>query len=290
MLFISSIFFQIFGYKSYGGFVPFGPVEEITIGTSQFGFGLAGFLVGFGTKLSNGCTSGHGLCGIPRLSLRSFVAVCTFFATGVLTSTIIRNLNISLLLDESSIPINTIDHSQTSTIFTFLGLALPIFGLLYAKLTNPNIHTISLLKDQCIVFTVGLVFAIGLMVAGMSRRSNILNFLNLGGNWNPALLFVFCSGLLFNFITFTIMTKKGTSLNGSKVFNPQNSKIDLQLVLGALLFGLGWGIAGICPGPFFVLFSISTYPIQILWGMGFVIGMILASQVSKLPSKTNVSS
>jgi uncharacterized membrane protein YedE/YeeE len=127
---------------------------------------------------------------------------------------------------------------------------------------------------------VGLIFAIGLMVSGMSRRVNILQFLQINNNWNPSLMFVLCCGLLVNSITFAIMRKKGVSINGCKVFDPQNAVVDWQLVFGAFCFGLGWGIGGLCPGPFFTLFSIFTVPIQLLWGIGLAIGMLVASKVS----------
>jgi uncharacterized membrane protein YedE/YeeE len=84
MLFVSGVFFNIFGYSEEGhGLIPFGPETMITFGTSYVGYAVSGFLVGFGTKLSNGCTSGHGLCGMARLSIRSFVAVGVFLLTAI---------------------------------------------------------------------------------------------------------------------------------------------------------------------------------------------------------------
>lgn len=88
MLIASGIFFDIFGYETSNKFTPFGPAEHITSQTSYIGYALAGLLVGFGTKLSNGCTSGHGLCGLPRFSIRSFVAVCVFLCTAIGISTL----------------------------------------------------------------------------------------------------------------------------------------------------------------------------------------------------------
>ena len=84
----SGIFFDIFGYGTYNGFTPFGSKDEISKSTSYPGYALAGLLVGFGTKLSNGCTSGHGLCGMPRLSIRSFVAVAIFLTSAIGISTL----------------------------------------------------------------------------------------------------------------------------------------------------------------------------------------------------------
>jgi uncharacterized membrane protein YedE/YeeE len=88
MLLVSGLFFDVFGYGTSNGFTPYGPEEQITSFTSYVGYALAGLLVGFGTKLGNGCTSGHGLCGLPRFSIRSLVAVCIFLCTAIAIGTL----------------------------------------------------------------------------------------------------------------------------------------------------------------------------------------------------------
>lgn len=93
-------------------------------------------------------------------------------------------------------------------------------------------------------------------------------------------------GLLVNFITFNVMRKKGTSLNGNQVFDPKVNTIDWKLFFGAFCFGLGWGLGGLCPGPFLVLFAVSTIPIQVFWGVGLVIGMFVAHSITKISKKT----
>jgi uncharacterized membrane protein YedE/YeeE len=65
-------------------------------------------------------------------------------------------------------------------------------------------------------------------------------------------------------------------LDGNKVFDTKNSKIDGQLVGGAFCFGLGWGISGLCPGPFLCLWAVFTVPIQIIWGLSMIIGQLVA--------------
>ena len=108
MLIASGAFFDIFGYiepSSEGIFTPFGTREGIVSGTSYIGFALAGFLVGFGAKLSNGCTSGHGLCGLARLNLRSFVAVFIFMATAIGVASLNHYYTLGSLTEERFNPI-----------------------------------------------------------------------------------------------------------------------------------------------------------------------------------------
>lgn len=96
-----------------------------------------------------------------------------------------------------------------------IGLSLSIVGFFISKNSN-RISTSSLVKEQFIEFAVGAIFASGLMISGMSKRSNILDFLHVtSDNWNPALLFVFASGLLVNLFTFPKMIQRKKSLNGN---------------------------------------------------------------------------
>lgn len=89
ILVASSILFKTIGFSEFIGKARiFDPPYLMTLGMNRYEFAVAGLLVGFGTKLSNGCTSGHGVCGLPRFSLRSFVAVCCFLVTGIVVATL----------------------------------------------------------------------------------------------------------------------------------------------------------------------------------------------------------
>ena len=89
-----------------------------------------------------------------------------------------------------------------------IALILPIVGFVVAKSHKKDFNSSDQVKDQLVVFFVGVMFAIGLMVSGMSRRQKILQFLQINSEWNPALMFVLFLGLLVNMFTFTYMRKR----------------------------------------------------------------------------------
>lgn len=138
MLLIGGIFFDIFQYGTSNHFTPFGPANDITIATSQLGFALAGILVGFGTKLSNGCTSGHGLCGLARFSIRSLVAVITFLVSGLAIATIAYHAGgLGPFTEQEFSPILMYNHSITANICIVIGVILPLIGL-YLRVKTAN--------------------------------------------------------------------------------------------------------------------------------------------------------
>ncbi|MBY0572956.1 MAG: YeeE/YedE family protein, partial [Undibacterium sp.] len=99
----------------------------------------------------------------------------------------------------------------------------------------------------------GLLFGLGLIVAGMADPAKVLAFLDLAGKWNPSLAFVMVGAIGIAIIPFAWARQRKTSLLGLEIQLPTQTKIDSALVVGSLLFGIGWGLAGICPGPALVL-------------------------------------
>ncbi|GMH62595.1 hypothetical protein TrRE_jg9053, partial [Triparma retinervis] len=230
---------------------------------------VAGLLVGFGTFMSNGCTSGHGICGLGRFSIRSLASVCTFVATGVITATII-----SLATDPQDLvaadDADLISSSKTvSDIFTFVlaGVAVTTVG----STSNPK---------QPSIFPViisGLLFSLGLIVSGMSNPEVVLGFLdvNVGAfkDWNATLCFVMACGVSVSVATYqyrkrrargdeascppqgcgiSIPAEKSSGNHGNQKEAPPTPVMDFKLIGGSVLFGIGWGLAGICPGPMIV--------------------------------------
>ena len=95
----------------------------------------------------------------------------------------------------------------------------------------------------------GLLFGAGLIISGMYEPSKVLGFLDLAGAWDPSLAFVMGGAIAVAFPAFLIARRRGRDLSGSIVKLPDARKIDAPLALGALIFGVGWGLSGVCPGP-----------------------------------------
>lgn len=102
-------------------------------------------------------------------------------------------------------------------------------------------------------FFAGLVFGVGLIVSGMSDPSKVLGFLDVAGLWNPSLALVMCGAIAVGVGAFALARRRQTSWLGLPMSLPVANAIDGRLVIGSVLFGVGWGLAGICPGPALVL-------------------------------------
>ena len=104
-------------------------------------------------------------------------------------------------------------------------------------------------------FLAGLVFGLGLIVSGMADPAKVLGFLDLAGAWDPSLAFVMGGAIGVGVVAFFVARKRTVSFLGAEMKMPTARHIDRRLVLGGLTFGVGWGIAGFCPGPGLVAFG-----------------------------------
>jgi uncharacterized membrane protein YedE/YeeE len=95
----------------------------------------------------------------------------------------------------------------------------------------------------------GLVFGLGLIVSGMANPAKVLGFLDLAGAWDPSLAFVMAGAIAVAMVGFLAARRRTLSILGAQMRLPSARRIDRRLVLGSLLFGVGWGVAGFCPGP-----------------------------------------
>ncbi|MGB1046465.1 MAG: DUF6691 family protein [Litorivicinaceae bacterium] len=104
---------------------------------------------------------------------------------------------------------------------------------------------------QMVALLIGAVFGGGLYLAGMTNPSKIVNFLDIAGTWDPSLIFVMGGGIPVAAIGFFILKKREKPLIFDEIQVPTHGVIDRPLVIGSVLFGVGWGVSGLCPGPAF---------------------------------------
>ena len=183
------------------------------------GWIIGGFLVGIGTKMGNGCTSGHGICGLARLSIWSWFAVTVFMTTGCVVATVRYYTEV---LDQRDYWGSEFDDSweiasgclALTMFLCFVGCA--IFRAIAGKNIIEKIEMV-----LCWIF--GLLFGFGLVIGGMTRRTKIRDFLTVYSGWDPSLGFVMAGGLTINFITFPLLIwKKKKPIFGDKMQVPTN--------------------------------------------------------------------
>lgn len=104
----------------------------------------------------------------------------------------------------------------------------------------------------------GLIFGLGLLLSGLANPAKVLAFLDLAGRWDPSLALVMAGAIGVSVLPFLFAQRRNTSLLGLPMHLPTTRVIDRRLVLGSLLFGIGWGLAGICPGPALVLLGMGS--------------------------------
>jgi uncharacterized membrane protein YedE/YeeE len=120
----------------------------------------------------------------------------------------------------------------------------------------------------------GLVFGLGLLLAGMANPAKVLAFLDLAGHWDPSLAFVMLGGIGVALLPFRQARRRTQSLLGAPIQLPASRQIDRRLLGGAWLFGMGWGIAGICPGPALVLLGSGTTK-AVIFVLAMLAGMLI---------------
>lgn len=338
---------------------------------SVYGYLLGGAFVGFGTRLGNGCTTGHGICGMARLSKRSIVAVCVFmasaFSTAALTApdnkatskgteflradkvpelfnrwlgfgismfivlpTILACYNLfsktyqkapgnnSEKTFSAKMRVTARTMAESVTCGTDHGFVLPetpeksgTEGV--EDMENPSEEEHreggfpSSSEDQDTVtvdntcklfpsFAAGAIFAVGLGVSEMVLPSKVLGFLNFflfaQGSYDPTLLTVMIGGCVVSWVSyqfvkpFGFLSEKNPYARECPVLAeqfsvPTNTVIDTQLVGGAVCFGIGWGIAGLCPGPAIFLAASGAQPVICYWWPAFLVGSFAAQEIKR---------
>jgi uncharacterized membrane protein YedE/YeeE len=136
------------------------------------------------------------------------------------------------------------------------------------------------MKTQLSSFLVGLIFALGLGLAGMTQPQKVIGFLNIFSQWDPSLLFVMGGALVTHSILYRLIRRRTSPLFASQWHVPTKTDLTPQLMVGAALFGLGWGLGGYCPAPAITsLASGSLKPFAFVGTM--LIGMLMYRWVEK---------
>jgi uncharacterized membrane protein YedE/YeeE len=123
-----------------------------------------------------------------------------------------------------------------------------------------------------IAFGIGLLFSAGLLVSGMYKPEKILGFLDLAGRWDPSLLFVMGGAIALAAPGFWLAERRAATLFGERIA-PLPQQIDRQLIVGAAIFGAGWGLSGVCPGPAIVNLGFVSEP-AIVFFAAMIAGMV----------------
>ena len=135
-------------------------------------------------------------------------------------------------------------------------------------------------KQNFSALLVGLIFGFGLLVSGMANPDKVLSFLDLAGAWDPSLALVMGGAVLVGLVAFTVAGNRQRSFLGEPMRLPGKSSLDRRLVLGSLGFGVGWGLAGFCPGP--ALVAVGAGEIK---AMVFVLSMLAGMALFELIEK-----
>jgi uncharacterized membrane protein YedE/YeeE len=128
-------------------------------------------------------------------------------------------------------------------------------------------------------FAIGLTFGLGLLLSGMSNPAKVLNFLDLAGigtgSWDPSLAFVMMGAVATGLIGFRLVLKRQRPILGETFDLPTRSDLSSRVITGPAIFGVGWGLAGLCPGPAFVALGYGS-PASILFVIAMIAGMAAA--------------
>lgn len=140
------------------------------------------------------------------------------------------------------------------------------------------------MQHRAVEFLVGLLFGLGLIVAGMTDPSKVIGFLDLTGLWNPSLAFVMGGAILVGVGAFALARKRSTSFLGGAMHLPTSRDINKRLIGGSVMFGMGWGIAGFCPGPAIVSLGAGN-PKAMVFVAAMVAGMAIFEWSESQPRK-----
>ena len=129
------------------------------------------------------------------------------------------------------------------------------------------------MKSTPVAFISGVVFAVGLGIGGMTQPAKVIGFLDFTGNWDASLAFVMLGAIGVHSLFYRMLRNRSSSRFSLAISLPSRTEIDSRLIGGSALFGLGWGIAGLCPGPAITSLASGNSPI-VVFSVGMIAGII----------------
>eukprot|EP00286_Rhodomonas_abbreviata_P027543 CAMPEP_0181291880 /NCGR_PEP_ID=MMETSP1101-20121128/2206_1 /TAXON_ID=46948 /ORGANISM="Rhodomonas abbreviata, Strain Caron Lab Isolate" /LENGTH=355 /DNA_ID=CAMNT_0023396307 /DNA_START=175 /DNA_END=1242 /DNA_ORIENTATION=+ len=261
------------------------PLPGIYEAGMMYRMGLGGLMVGYGTALANGCTSGHGITGLSRFSLRSLVAVGTFLWTAITVGT---QSGMQLTFPKLAEGVAVANVAGVTGIAVALGVIgaslLALIPLHKKKILDPSVVGVAA------KFLSLCGFAVGLCLSGMAQPGKLAGFLDLSTAWDPSLLFVLGGAHLLH----TPLMQLWLKIDSAKENRPRpllakdfacrlsdRFHLDTRLAAGAAIFGYGWALSSLCPGPGIVVLlapsSVSSPEMlsALLWNVAFVVGGVI---------------
>ncbi|MDT8428915.1 MAG: DUF6691 family protein [Pseudomonadales bacterium] len=131
-----------------------------------------------------------------------------------------------------------------------------------------------------VAFVCGLIFGLGLSISGMVNPARVIGFLDVAGDWDMTLLLVMGGALAVTAVSFPLITRRSKPVLEQEFVLPTKTRIDKPLISGAILFGVGWGLAGLCPGPALTGLA-SLSPSLFLFVAAMVAGQLLATSLER---------
>lgn len=213
---------------------------------------LAVTAVGAGSALARGCTSGHGVCGLARGSGRSAAATVTFMATAAVSARVtgvFEAVGLSSAASGKATAVAADPTALTLGVATLAALAVGAAVAAAKRASSPPTHTLDALAETA----TSAAFAIGLGVSGMLTPVRVAGFFGpasvSGFFWDPSLALVMGAALALAAPAFAWARDTRRALLGGALDLPKSTTIDARLLVGAALFGVGWGGGAVCPGP-----------------------------------------
>jgi len=279
ILFAASLVASIYGFDEVENthVKPFEAEKLFFKGTGLIQFMISGFLIGLGSKFAGGSISNFSFYGIPRFNSQSLIAMGVAMVFAAVTATLRSNFPI----------LQGINISKKFNEHLDFRLSLLIPAIMIGFNLVKNYKDPVALRDIAKSFGIGNLLAVGMMMAGLARRHQMLDFLSLNERWNPFLIFVLAGAFLGNLLMFNVFGMSSTpSLEGVSIL-PAGPR----MLIGCGLFGAGLGMSGLTPGAGLLVSAVYLPQILLFFlpfiVLGQVVGSVAAGSTPKVMLKTS---